>query len=444
MIELSATLGLAGLARPAITSPTFTLDEGAFGALMSSSFAVDEPTAAPRLTEPMLEDEQPQQTDRVDLVELGVLTGLISVVSPPPTVPVAMTSGSAPAPVPTRHPAKPSIELATGPHAGTLPPRAGAFEAAPAPAVPNPILKIAVATSPEQVGTFQELVSAPAANVAPAANGSAVVMPVPMLDPGALSPAAVLNVTVSLPVAAPSITRTTRPDTLPSLAATALVDRPLEPQLRASIKTSRPERTSPVAETQKLEAPAAELFVVDTVDTQKDAFFGVSATSVTPTSPIDGTVPNSTTTALQSAAAVVERHLDLARDDIWLAELAKDIVSLADRDDQLSFRLTPRHLGQLDVSLTQSDAGVSIEMTAAQDEARAILTTAQPRLIEDIRAQGVRVAEAHVGSGSGGHNTSQNGSQSTPRAPQPLSDVATATSEAPSSPTQARPEGRFA
>jgi flagellar hook-length control protein FliK len=94
-----------------------------------------------------------------------------------------------------------------------------------------------------------------------------------------------------------------------------------------------------------------------------------------------------------------QRSLDLARDDQWLAQLASDIVSVGQRDNRLSFRLMPQTLGQLDIDLTHGDAGLSISMKAAHEDARAILSDAQPRLIEDIKAQGVRVAEARVSSG---------------------------------------------
>ncbi len=100
-----------------------------------------------------------------------------------------------------------------------------------------------------------------------------------------------------------------------------------------------------------------------------------------------------------AAPNIDQRALDLARGDQWLQQLASDIVSVGQRDNRLSFRLMPRTLGQLDVELSHSDAGLSISMNAVHEDARAILSDAQPRLVEDIRAQGVRVADARVSSG---------------------------------------------
>jgi Flagellar hook-length control protein FliK len=91
-----------------------------------------------------------------------------------------------------------------------------------------------------------------------------------------------------------------------------------------------------------------------------------------------------------------ERTLDLAREDVWLDQLAKDIVSAGTVKDRLSFRLSPPHLGQLDVGLSHSEAGVRVQMTAAHDGTRQILASVQPRLVDEMRAQGLRVAETQV------------------------------------------------
>lgn len=99
---------------------------------------------------------------------------------------------------------------------------------------------------------------------------------------------------------------------------------------------------------------------------------------------------------------VVDRQLDLARDSRWLDALARDIVAVADAPDRLSFRLSPPQLGQLDVDLSSSDGGLSVRMNASTDAAAQIVAAAQPRLIDELKSQGVRVAEAHVSTGGGG------------------------------------------
>jgi flagellar hook-length control protein FliK len=100
----------------------------------------------------------------------------------------------------------------------------------------------------------------------------------------------------------------------------------------------------------------------------------------------------------------VERQLDLARDERWVNQLARDIVSLSSQTDRIAFRLHPERLGQLDVQLAQSEAGLSIRMTTEHRETQVILAQAQPRLVEDMRSQGLRVAQAEIFSGSQGEH----------------------------------------
>lgn len=94
------------------------------------------------------------------------------------------------------------------------------------------------------------------------------------------------------------------------------------------------------------------------------------------------------------------RHLDLARDNQWLDRLARDITQAATTNGHLKFQLNPEHLGSLQVEIVNSAAGTSVRMTADNDAARTILVDAQPRLIAEVRAQGLRIAESHVDLGS--------------------------------------------
>ena len=96
---------------------------------------------------------------------------------------------------------------------------------------------------------------------------------------------------------------------------------------------------------------------------------------------------------------VVERQLDLARDTRWLDELARDIVSVGERSDRLSFRLMPAQLGRLDVDVSTSDSGLSVRIATTSDAAAQIVAAAQPRLIDELKGQGVRIAGTEVSSG---------------------------------------------
>ncbi len=105
----------------------------------------------------------------------------------------------------------------------------------------------------------------------------------------------------------------------------------------------------------------------------------------------------------------VERTLDFAREDIWLDQLARDIFSAGTARDRISFRLSPQHLGQLDVGLSHSEAGLTVQMTASNDAARQILTNAQPRLLDEMKGQGVRVVETRISSEAFDQGSRQHG-----------------------------------
>jgi flagellar hook-length control protein FliK len=106
----------------------------------------------------------------------------------------------------------------------------------------------------------------------------------------------------------------------------------------------------------------------------------------------------------EAAAPAADRALDLANDAEWLDRLARDIAQASGNEGVIRFRLHPQTLGQLRVELSQGDHGTSIRLTADTEQARTILADAQPRLVAEARAQGVRIAETHVDlSGSGRH-----------------------------------------
>ena len=122
-------------------------------------------------------------------------------------------------------------------------------------------------------------------------------------------------------------------------------------------------------------------------------------------SPAAGAAQAGSAAAAAPAEPAIERRLDLAQDAEWLDQLARDIAGAGERDGPMRFRLHPQTLGHLRVELTQSDVGTSVRLTADTEAARAILVDAQPRLLAEARAQGVRIAESHVdlaGSGERG------------------------------------------
>lgn len=137
------------------------------------------------------------------------------------------------------------------------------------------------------------------------------------------------------------------------------------------------------------EAAAAAAAPASSAQPQVAAF----APAVEPTLAATAATP---TAVAGPAEPAVERQLDLARDGEWLDQLARDIAGAGERDGPMRFRLHPQTLGHLQVELSQSDLGTSVRLTADTEAARAILVDAQPRLMAEARAQGVRIAESHV------------------------------------------------
>ena len=95
-------------------------------------------------------------------------------------------------------------------------------------------------------------------------------------------------------------------------------------------------------------------------------------------------------------AIVAERILDLTSDDAWIEQLASDSAATQSTSNDVSFRLMPRHLGRLDVSMMMGDDGVSLKLDTQHEATATIVTAAQVRLVDDLRQQGVRVAETQV------------------------------------------------
>lgn len=134
------------------------------------------------------------------------------------------------------------------------------------------------------------------------------------------------------------------------------------------------------------------------------------ATINTPLAQLDGVPRPDNAQAVAAPAAptqvdnvqlAIERQLDMAHEGEWLDQLAKDIAETASSDkNPLRFRLNPETLGTLRVEITQDRNGAAVRFTADTEAARTIIADAQPRLIAEARAQGIRISEAHVDLGS--------------------------------------------
>ncbi len=102
------------------------------------------------------------------------------------------------------------------------------------------------------------------------------------------------------------------------------------------------------------------------------------------------------------ADQMMTHHLDLAKDTQWLDSLARDIARAANSETHMRFQLSPEHLGTLKVELLNSSNGTSVKLTTETEAARQILADAQPKLVAEARAQGLRISEAQVNVGSHG------------------------------------------
>ena len=137
---------------------------------------------------------------------------------------------------------------------------------------------------------------------------------------------------------------------------------------------------------------------------------------------------------------VIDRQLDLVRNEQWLGELAHDIAKAADSNDRLSFRLMPHQLGRLDIDVSRSHNGVSLMIRTESDSTQSILTAAQPRLAEELRAQGVKIADTQMFSGDASHSHHRDNASR----PVSLIETFTAQPETADAPDQVQRDGRYA
>lgn len=107
-----------------------------------------------------------------------------------------------------------------------------------------------------------------------------------------------------------------------------------------------------------------------------------------------------------TAEPIATRHLDLASDALWLDQLTREIVAVASNDGRLKFSLSPAALGNLDVAISTQADGVNIQLQPSSETAARIFATEQPKLVEELRHSGIKLANndllsgQHMGSAS--------------------------------------------
>ncbi len=111
-------------------------------------------------------------------------------------------------------------------------------------------------------------------------------------------------------------------------------------------------------------------------------------------------------------ALIADRALDVATGSLWLDQLAGDIAAVQDEGRDLSFRLIPAQLGQLDVKIATTEDGMQLNFSTQTEEAARLIGCAQSRLVEELKAQGVRVSGSEVNTGSEQSSFAQQNGQS--------------------------------
>jgi flagellar hook-length control protein FliK len=128
------------------------------------------------------------------------------------------------------------------------------------------------------------------------------------------------------------------------------------------------------------------------------------------------TLPSAPVAAAQTApapnvgAAIAAQVLDLAKSGEWINELARDIARTASSDGTMRFRLAPETLGELRVEIMPGERGALVKLHVTSEAAQQALAEASAKLVQEARAQGVRIAEAEV-SLSGGQSQSRDPSR---------------------------------
>lgn len=254
--------------------------------------------------------------------------------------------------------------------------------------------------------TAQAAAPAPTSDVAPAPGGS----------PAAMSPtlATPLPAEATLPGAARAAVEAKPATTSPAVAGK---DQPAAAELPVNVVavpvaatvTRRPGDLAPSTHAARAKGVSpVESLTIPPASSAAPIAPTAQALSLPAAAPIESAPMMAAAEATPAAEIILERQLDFAHEGEWLDQLAKDIARTGG-DGQLRFRLNPEHLGSLHVELTQGAAGASVRLTADTEAARTIIADARPQLIAEARAQGVRIAEAHVDLGSGSQSQAGHG-----------------------------------
>jgi hypothetical protein len=171
------------------------------------------------------------------------------------------------------------------------------------------------------------------------------------------------------------------------------------PELMARLSNAAP---APIAASLPIEG-RQEPIVLDQTDATQ-LLRESAAPAPTAATPVAAPLTSAPAGPVQNlGAAIAAQVLDLAKGGEWIDEVARDIARSASSEGAMRFRLTPETLGELRVEITQTDRGAHVRLVVSSEAAQQALAEAQPKLVQEARAHGVRIAEAEV-SLSGGQS----------------------------------------
>lgn len=351
----------------------------AAGTVPAQMLAVDLHAAAPKA-----EGEEPVADDAVEADDTAAPSGtdLLPLLQAQSLFPVTVVTAPVPAPTPAAAPTP--EDTATVPQAPAS--KAGATAQPVATTVPQPPVTLAATPLPTPADNAI-VTDDPTIAVAVREAARTLVAREPKADPE-------VPVVVKAPQAAKGdvVQPVKRHDagTTPPSQSAAATGEPATDRSRTTEKAAAPGAAPvPAPIVHAAPAPAAVVPVVATVDPAASLQLG----------PANAAAPQ----AAPAPDAAITRELDLARDSEWLDRLARDIARTGANDGPMRFKLHPQTLGHLQVELSQGDHGTSVRLTVETEAARTILADAQPRLMAEARAQGVRISESNVDLAGHGH-----------------------------------------
>ena len=219
-----------------------------------------------------------------------------------------------------------------------------------------------------------------------------MVIPTPIAFPAVVAP------TVA-PAVFPTDTAAAKANQPPKVATSKGGAPVMEPVVKIVVRTDT--ASLPTNRTRQNNAgtvPAADLAgLLGSTAFESNSVFGAGFQTIM----VERIVDTAVRPLTDASALVADRALDVARGSLWLDQLAGDIAAVQDHDRELAFRLIPAQLGQLDVRIATSEDGVQLTFSTQTEEASRVIGSAQSRLVEELKAQGVRVAGSEVNTGSG-------------------------------------------